>query len=359
MIAGIEHDRRAEADYRMLREVGIAAARDGVRWHLIDRGGGYDFSSFQPMLEAAMATGTQVIWNLCHYGWPDGLDIFSPEFVDRFARFTAAIARLVHEHTDEIPFYAPVNEISFFCWAGARGVMHPFAHGRDDELKRQLVRAAIAACEAVWSVDPRARFLYPEPVIHVFAAKDRPEDAAAAASYNNSQYQAWDMIAGREAPELGGAEKYLDIVGVNYYHSNQWEHGKERLRWEDEPRDSRWITFDHFLADVWQRYTRPLLVSETSHFGSGRARWIREIGRDVHRAIRRGIPVEGICLYPILDRYDWENRDHWHNSGLWDLEHRATGLERVLNLEYAEAVREVQHFFAAAPEDRNLVGCNA
>ena len=32
---------------------GILAARDGVRWHLIDRNGSYDWSSWIPMLEAA------------------------------------------------------------------------------------------------------------------------------------------------------------------------------------------------------------------------------------------------------------------------------------------------------------------
>jgi beta-glucosidase/6-phospho-beta-glucosidase/beta-galactosidase len=351
MIAGVEHDQRATADYRMLRDVGIRAARDGVRWHRIDCGGSYDFSSFLPMLQAAIETRTQVIWNLFHYGWPDGLDIFSAEFVDRFARYCAAVARLIREHTDEIPFYAPVNEISFFSWAAAREIIYPFAHGRDDEIKRQLVRAAVAACEAIWSVDSRARFAYPEPVIHVFAAEDRPEDAPAAASYNSSQYEAWDMIAGRSAPELGGAEKYLDVVGVNYYHANQWEHGRGRLRWEDEPRDPRWIPFDRFLSDVWARYSRPLFVSETSHFGAGRPRWIREIGRSVRDAMCSGIPVEGICLYPILDRYDWENREHWHNSGLWDIEHRSSGLERVLNAEYATAVGDVQYLLASGADD--------
>ena len=41
------------------------------------------------MLEAARDEGVQVIWDLCHYGWPDDLDIFSPQFVERFARFCA------------------------------------------------------------------------------------------------------------------------------------------------------------------------------------------------------------------------------------------------------------------------------
>ena len=46
------------------------------------------------MLEAARAAGVQVVWDLCHYGWPDDLDVFSPAFVERFARFAGAAARI-------------------------------------------------------------------------------------------------------------------------------------------------------------------------------------------------------------------------------------------------------------------------
>ena len=40
-------------------------------------------------------------------------------------------------------------------------------------------------------------------------------------------FEAWDMLTGRAQPELGGKEKYLDVIGVNYYDRNQWwNHGK-------------------------------------------------------------------------------------------------------------------------------------
>jgi beta-glucosidase/6-phospho-beta-glucosidase/beta-galactosidase len=347
MAAGVQHDIQAFDDYAMLSEAGMRTARDGLRWPLIDRGGELDFSSFLPVLHAALETGTQTIWNLCHYGYPDGLDIFSAQFVERFARYAKAAARLIREHSDAVPFYAPINEISFFTWAATRQIIYPFAYGRDDELKQQLVRAVITACEAIWDVDRRARFVYPEPIIHVVAPRDRPDMAPAAEAYNQSQYQAWDMIAGRAHPELGGNEKYLDILGVNYYHANQWDLVTGRLRWEDEPRDDRWVPLHRMLGWVWERYHKPFFIAETSHFGSGRARWIREIGCEVCQALRRGIPVGGVCLYPILDRYDWENPNHWHNSGLWDLERLPDGtLKRILNAEYIEALKEAQQMVA-------------
>src|SRR5215203_3984451 len=149
MIAATQHDRFVEDDYARLREVGMTSARDVVRWHLIERTPGvYDFSSLDPMLAAAKRHGIQVNWDLCHYGWPDDLDIFAPEFVDRFARFCGAVARHVREKSDAVPLDTPMNESSFFGWAaGAVAWFRPFATGRGAELKHQLIRACIAGIE--------------------------------------------------------------------------------------------------------------------------------------------------------------------------------------------------------------------
>ena len=74
---------------------------DAIRWHLIERSpGAYDFSSVLSMLDAARRAGVQVIWDLLHYGWPDDIDIFAPEFVERFARLAAAFAEVAQAHTD-------------------------------------------------------------------------------------------------------------------------------------------------------------------------------------------------------------------------------------------------------------------
>jgi len=345
MIAGTQHDVRAAEDYRILADFGIRTARDATRWHLIDRGAGqYDFSSFAPMLAGALDAGVQVIWDLCHYGWPDGVDLLSPGFIERFGKYCAAVARFVREQTGEVPFYSPMNEMNFMVWGISEGLLHPFIKGRDAEIKQQLVRAAIAACEAVWAVDSRARFTYPEPIIHVLPPRSRPDLAPAAEQYRRSQFEAWDMLAGYAAPELGGHPKYLDILGANFYHSNQWEiEGTGRLRWEDEPRDDRWRPLHQMLAEVWTRYRRPLYIAETSHFGAGRARWICEIGDEVCKAWKAETPLAGVCLYPIIDRYDWLDSNHWHNSGLWDLvRDRDQGLKRVANPEYAEALIDTQ-----------------
>ncbi len=351
MTAAVQHDVYAAEDYALLRGMGILTARDGVRWHLMDRAGAYDFSPWAPMLEAARREGVQVIWDLCHYGWPDDLDIFSAAFVDRFARFCRAVAEHHRDTGDEVPYYAPVNEISFFAWAASRRIIYPFARKRDGELKRQLVRAALAGADAIRAADPRARLIFPEPLIYTVPPL-RSEMTQPARDKNASQFEVFDMLLGRAAPELGGAPHYLDIIGVNYYAANQWVvPGGRKLRWDGRPRDKRWRPLRFLLEDLWNRYRRPMFIAETSHYGIGRAAWIAEVAAEVLAAREMGVPLEGICLYPILDRFDWNDPTHWHNSGLWDFKRGRNGhYRRVLNEEYAAAVREWQDKLAA-------VGC--
>jgi glycosyltransferase involved in cell wall biosynthesis len=302
-------------DYRALNELGIWTVRDGVRWHLIEQQPyHYDFSSVVPMLRAANMTGTQVIWDLFHYGWPDDLDIFSPEFVQRFRHFAEAFANVLKNETSGPPFICPVNEISFTSWAGGDvQYLNPFGRHRGFELKVQLVRATIAAIDAVREVLPQSRFAACEPVIHITADPARSADGLQAEKYSLAQYQAFDMLCGTLNRVLGGNESYLDVIGINYYSKNQWIHNGPTLHWK-EP---RYKAFREILREVYARYRRPLFIAETGIEGDSRPEWLAYIGDEVMAAIESGIPVQGVCLYPIVNHPGWDNDRHCHN-GLLD-----------------------------------------
>jgi hypothetical protein len=316
IIASTCHDKHVERDYAMLAQRGIFTCRDGMRWHVIEKAAGqYDFSSLVPMLRAARKTGMQVIWDLCHYGWPDGLDIFSAEWVDRFARFSAAAARVVSQETDGTPYFCPINEISFFSWAaGEVAILGPFERHRGLELKKQLVRATVESIEAVREEIPNARFVQVDPVIHIVTDPGTPAHVRAEAQcYRNAQFQSWDMLTGAVAPELGGSPKYLDIIGCNYYVHNQWVYGGRFI----ERTDRRYRPLWRLLTDVWQRYRRPLFLAETGIENERRPEWLRYVCDEVATAILSGVPVEGVCLYPIVNHPGWADDRHCHN-GMWD-----------------------------------------
>lgn len=354
LLTSTRHDEFALQDYQRLQGVGIRTARDGVRWHLIEKTPfRYDFSSLVPMLQAARETQTQVIWDLFHYGWPDGINIWGAAFVDRFARFSRATAEVILEETGSPIYVTPVNEISFVSWGGGdAGFLNPFAKGRGPELKAQLVRATIAAIEAVREVDPGARICHAEPIIHIAVDPDHPEEAPAAEAYRQSQFQAWDMIGGRLWPELGGRADYLDLLGVNYYSNNQWIHQDPNTppsrRRKDvllPPSHPLHRPIREMLHEVYERYRRPIFIAETGIEGDARPSWLRYIGQEVRAAAAAGIPLEGLCLYPIIDYPGWGDDRHCY-TGLWgyvdDAGHREIYEPLAQELDHQQRLWETQ-----------------
>ena len=342
MVHASRHDEWALEDYKRLQSHGIKTAREGIRWHLIEPvSGRYDFSSVLPILEAARQTGTQVIWDLFHYGYPDWLDIFSSQFVDRFAGLARAFASFMMGESDDVLFVAPINEISFFSWAaGQTAYMNPFALERGNELKEQLVRASIAAAEALWGVSHATRIMQIDPVINVLPSDPAdPQEFNAAESYRLSQYESWDMLAGRLKPELGGAEKYLDIIGVNYYVHNQWILDGGFI----EQSHPRYKPFRDILIEVYERYHRPIFVAETGIEDELRPAWFAYVCAEAKAAILSGVQVEGICLYPILNHPGWDDERHCHN-GLWDYADQRG--EREIYLPLSKELRHQQDSFA-------------
>lgn len=342
-IALTQHDRYVREDYRRLKELGIYTARDGVRWNLIDQRGRLDFRSVLPFLEAAEAEGITVIWDLFHYGYPDDLDPFSEPFSRRFADYCYAFARLVKQRTGAVPFYTPVNEISYFSWAASdQADFAPYGRGRGGELKRELARASIAGMNAILAVDPRARFVHCDPLCRVVTPLDAPHLAEEAEHFNtHCVLEAWDMLGGLKAPELGGSPRHLDILGVNYYGYNQWEH--LRPNHVLAPDDPRRLPFSELLHQMHERYHRPMILSETSSHADFRPSWLHDIGAECLRALSRGVDLHGLCLYPILDMFDWHDAGGPLNMGLWELTRNEEddALERV---EHEATLTELRRF---------------
>ncbi len=339
------HLSQVREDYALLHQFGIRTVRESVGWRLVERDGQFDFSALEERARVAQEMGLQICWTFCHYGWPLDVDLFSPQFVERFARLCRALTVFLAPYSEAAPIYSPINEISFTSWGLS---VHMFTCANMDKInagvegKRQLVRATIAGCNAIWEVNPRARIMHCDPLIHVIAPPDRPDWAASAASWRESQFEALDMLCGITEPELGGAPCYVDLIGLNYYHSNQWESGSNlRLWWHlDDPRRA---PLHQLLLTVCQRYQRPVLLAETSHVGSGRGNWIKEMAEEVALARQKGGDIRGICMYPVIDRPDWEDENFWHHSGLWDV-NLASGnqLQRVLSEPYAMGLRQAQ-----------------
>lgn len=328
------HDVRVKEDYRLLLELGIRTVREGLCWSSVEpQPYVYDFREVAARLAAAEEAGIQQMWDICHFGYPDDLCPTHPRFTDRFARLCEAFARFQREFSTQPLLVVPINEISFLSWhsGDVRGTV-PFAINSGFDIKYHLCKAAIAGIAALRSVQPGCRIMLVEPLIRVHG--DEEEDPQHIFNMNEAQFQAMDIIAGRMCPELGGSAANLDILGFNYYWNCQWgRHGP--LPWP-QTQPAR-VPLAELLAGAAARYQRPIFIAETGHFGSGRALWLEDITAEVLRALAAGVDLHGVCIYPVIDRPDWDNLARYHDCGLWDLgpdKHRVSHNDSITMLRH-------------------------
>ena len=348
------HLQLLDDDYQRLRPHGLRTVREGIRWSQVERQPyQYDWREVQLLLDAGRRHGIQQVWDLCHFGYPDDLTPLHPLFARRFAALCQAfVAFYRQQRPDDVLIVTPINEVSFISWLGgdARGTS-PYTQGQGWEVKRALMRAYIEGVAALREADPGIRILTTEPLIRVVPRPGAgPAEVRRAREFDRNQFQSVDMLAGRLCPELGGQPEYLDLLGFNYYYNNQWQlEPHQVLPWANEYHDPRFRPLSALLKDAYQRYGRPVVLTETSHPGQDRPQWLRMVAEESAKALRAGVPLLGVCLYPIIDRPDWDHLTPWHHSGLWDADPTQPdpGQSRMLHQPTAEALADARRLVAA------------
>ena len=331
-----EHNLRAEEDYKLLMGLGIRVVREGICWSEVEKSPFiFDFSEVRNRMKLAEKHGIQVIWDLCHFGYPDGIFPTHPLFIERFISLCRAFALFHLEHSLQPLYVVPINEISFLSWHSGdmRGTV-PFAVNSGFDIKYHLCKAAIEGINVLRQTDEDCIIFLVEPLVKIHPANDEISTAELA-ELNSHQFQAMDIISGKLNPELGGSPYLFDMVGFNYYSSNQWDHLDRTLVWPPEERQLTPLC--ELLLMAISRYNKPAILAETGHFGAGRSRWIEEITEECIKALETGVDLQGICIYPILDRPDWDDLLNYHNSGVFDFDGQKN---RVPHEGYVESLRK-------------------
>ena len=347
------HVRNIEYDYEILQRFNIKTVREGISWSLTEISPYvYDFDHIGMMMDAGEKFGIQQIWDICHFGYPSDLTPFHPHFNKRFVALCKAFINfyLSKNIFDNPLIVTPINEVSFISWLGGEvAASSPFCRGKGWEVKYELIRACIAGIKAMKEILPQILIMSTEPLVNIVAPRYADEKVKnRAANDHQLQYQANDMLTGRICPELGGSEDCLDILGLNFYYNNQYTCcDYEILPWLNDRDDPRWRSLEDLVGESYTRYNRPMLLAETSHPGEDKASWITFITNQCYNIIKSGLPLLGICIYPIVDRPDWDDLNNWHNSGLWD-KISENGSGRRIDERYAVALRKCQLKLALA-----------
>ncbi len=344
------HYQLIDQDYQRLVPYNFRTVREGVRWSQVEKTAyQYDWSTLKIMMDKGRLHNIQQVWDICHFGFPDDLTPLHPMFARRFAAFCRAFVQFYRSREPyNSLIVTPINEVSFLSWLGGDArATSPYCWGQGWEVKYALMRAYIEGIAAMREIDPAVRILTTEPLVQVVPPLNASEDQIRDAKrVHNDQYQSVDILSGKICPELGGSPDYLDIMGFNFYYDNQWIVGHtDILPWRNLQPDPRWKPLRSLLTEAYNRYEKPFVITETSHSGEDRPLWIEYVAKEAAAVIKNGLPLWGICIYPIIDRPDWDHLHRpWHESGLWDAQSTPEGTlpRRILNQPYATALKEAQ-----------------
>lgn len=336
------HERYLEEDYDKLNELGIKTIREGIRWSMVEKKPyEYDWTEVERIIKVSQSKDIQVVWDICHFGFPDDLTPLHPMFASRFSHLCR---EFVVKYRSLVPdghlIITPINEVSFISWLGGdvRGTS-PYCVGQGWEVKYGLMKAYIEGIEQMKEVDSSVRILITEPLVSIVSNDpNNPVAALSAEQKHFEQFQVHDILSGAMCPELRGKPEYLDIIGVNYYYNNQWiNETHDFLPWAEEPPHPLFRSLHSLIETVFIRYGRPIIIAETSHPGEDRAKWIRWITNECVSILRSELPLCGCCYYPLIDRPDWDDLVDWHHSGVYDI-FDTTTLDRVPDTESIDAI---------------------
>jgi hypothetical protein len=346
IIEATQHDQMADKDYGLLARLGIKWSREDIRWYRCEQAPGvYRFDHLEPILRAARRHGIEVVWSWMHYGCPSFVNPLDETFPDQLAALGERFRAWLGERGISACTVAPINELSHYTWrVGTLGTWHPFTRGQDQRLKEQLMLAHERCFERIKQSAPDVRVLLIEPFYHAAGREDDPPSMTEAARVRESTFEALDRLA-----------PFADAIGLNFYFDGQVEcyrvRGKEGYQRRKLPaRDPRRVSLVEALRLYCGRFGKPMVVTETSVRATRRLPWLGSMTQQALEAIREGLPLQGMCWYPIMDVPDWgdlaegETLDELRlaHSGLIRLDRTARGLRRSLARDVVQGVREME-----------------
>ncbi|MBA1154905.1 family 1 glycosylhydrolase [Microvirga mediterraneensis] len=353
------HDRIADLD--RIAELGIRTLRYPVLWERIspespDR---TDFSWHDERLTHLRKLDIRAIAGLCHHGsGPHYTYMLDPAWPELLARHAANVAR----RYPHLELYTPVNEpLTTARFSGLYG--HWYPHGTNYEAFLKILvnecKATVLSMREIRKIRPDAQLVQTDDMGKTFST---PALAYQAEHENQRRFLGFDLLCGmvdRNHPwwriflDNGVAQADLelfleadaapDIIGINHYLTSERyldermarypEHhwgGNGRHRYADAeavrmPLPSSDLGPAARLREVWERYRRPIAVTEVHH-GSSRddqLRWLMEVWNDVNTLRDEGADIRAVTIWSLYGAVDWNSlltrRDAFYEPGPFDV----------------------------------------
>ncbi|HVG26240.1 MAG TPA: hypothetical protein VM865_01445 [Acidobacteriaceae bacterium] len=342
------------SDYEQFVELGIRTLRMGLLWERHELDPSWRWSDER--LGWMQQTGIRPIASLLHHGsGPRHTSLLDPEFPRKLAAYAGSVA----QRYPWIDAYTPVNEPNTTArFSGMYGVWYPHHHSLQSYLRALLhqLKGTVLSMQAVRRIHPEAQLVQTDDLGNISGTEElRPVWE----TLNLRQWLPFDLLYGRvdrhhpmfgymrsagisEADILWFADHPCppDVIGINYYATSdrfldhRLEFYPEDRRSSEGPfvdvesvrvRRDGIIGVDTLLLQAWERYERPVAVTEV-HLGGPvdeQIRWVADAWRGVLRAREQGVNCVAMTIWALLGSFFWNglvtSENGHYEPGVFDL----------------------------------------
>jgi len=327
------HYQHWREDLKLAKEIGFQSLRWGVPWYRVEpKPGEFDWTWTDEVIPYIVEElGLTPIIDLMHYGCPLWLEkeFINKQYPEAVARYAKAFAE---HYKSLIRYYTPLNEpVVNAIWCGKRGVWPPYLKGDSGYIRMilQIARGIQNTVDAIKEVRPDAVMVHVEATglsraaseeLHALAVEDSHKnnlclDLLSGKLVRDHPLTAWlirNGVSVNEVREITNRGRAFDVLGLNFY--PQWStqqlyiDARGKLAYRAHEQDG--AGFGTLIHDLYDRYHCPIMITETSAFGSDdlRAKWLKTSVSTVKELREKGVPVLGYTWFPMFTMIDWRYR---------------------------------------------------
>lgn len=331
----VDHYRRYEEDFDLLQELNLNAFRFSIEWSRVEpEQGTWNLEAiehYRMYLKSLKKRKIEPIVTLWHWTvpvWFSELGEFEKaENIQYFERFVQKIA---DELGDNLRYVVTLNEPSVH-------VLLSYLWGtRPPQLKSPRT-----ALRVFWNLAQAHKRAY-----RVLKDSNIALRVGVSSALSNTQPKnAHNILHGASAGLaayisnwwfLDRIKDYQDFVGVNYYFTdyknlrpdknNNPTYPTSDLGWYMEPGG-----IYHILGQVWQRYQKPIIITENGVADRGdqyRRWWLEQTVLAMQKALSDGADLRGYLYWSLLDNFEWDY-GWWPEFGLVHVD-REHGMKRTI-----------------------------
>lgn len=319
---------RFDEDLNCLKVLNVKAYRMGIEWARIEpEEGKFDMKAvehYRGVLQKLKENNIQVVLTLWHWTLPLWISkqggLTNKDIVSHFVRYSKL---MVNELGDLVDYWVTLNEPLMI-------IGHGYLDGKFPPNKKW---------DLLGSVKLFNNYIKIHKEIYKIIHNKFPMAKVSIAMTTGCLEPAhkWNVIEVLMAKTahyfrnelfVNKVYKYLDYIGVNYYHHDRivwYPPFKKNLNKEVD--DRGWEFYPKGLYNVlkkYKKYQKPILILENGTADADdhlRPKYIKEHLQYVHKAIQEGVDVQGYFYWSLTDNFEWAE-GFWPKFGLYSVDRK-------------------------------------